>query len=770
METSPAGNQRQWATPSLVAAGCLLSGLVAGELLPIARLSYAIALGALALALGGSARRIGLGLAIGLTVSWCQPSPSAGLRAVDRSRPVVALVHQLAPWRLVGEQWRTVVRIERLRQRVRVWRPAAEVTLLLPGGDPPSGARWRLRGYLRRPPPLANGLPSVAGPWRLTVKSHRLLTTLAPRGYRDRGRIWLHARRAELAAAVDRAAGGRVGGALARALALGDRGTLPARWRRGLRRAGLAHVVALSGLHLGVVALWCSLLCRRRSAAVRWAVILITTLLYLAVAGASPSLLRSWLMVAAVGATTLARRPGRALHALSWAAAVLALASPGAVHDLAFQLTFAASAGILVAQRLLASGARQGGWRSVVAMSVGAQLATLPLAPVAFHWLPLWSWSWNLFLGPVIAAAIPLCLLWTAVAVVLPSLASATVGVLDLLAAALALPTVLPAKLAGGVPWAAGTLATLSLAGGLALLLVGCRRRSLTVALVAVVALAALALLGGTAGGITTPGRPSAACCSVHMLDVGQGDAVLLRDGGGALLVDGGGWRGPGVAERALLPSLARLGVRRLEVVVVSHADRDHCGGLVELIDYLPVGEIWLSPGVALAPCGRALTLVAGVTVRPLWRGAEARWRSWRFRVLNPWPGERGSGNEASLVLAARGGGRSLLLTGDIGQATEAGLFEVGDELLSANLLKVAHHGSRYSSSALFLRAVGPQLALISAGVGNSYGHPAGSVIERLETAKVLILSTDRVGQIGLEWTNSRQLTVTMPGSPRGAP
>ncbi|HRC86216.1 MAG TPA: ComEC/Rec2 family competence protein, partial [Thermoanaerobaculia bacterium] len=250
------------------------------------------------------------------------------------------------------------------------------------------------------------------------------------------------------------------------------------------------------------------------------------------------------------------------------------------------------------------------------------------------------------------------------------------------------------------------------------------------------------------------------------MLDVGQGDAVLLKDGRHGLLVDGGGWRRGDLGGSVLLPALLRQGLIGLEGAVLSHGDQDHCGGLLDLGSYLPLGTLWVGPdgSGAAAPAGggcRHELLAAGGPTATLVAGERLRWRSWSFEVLSPEAATRAAGNDASLVLQARAAdGLTVLLTGDIGAEVEARLLARFGPRLRAGVLKVAHHGSRFSSSPRFLAAVAPRLALISVGAGNLYGHPAASTLERLRSAGAQAWRTDVSGGVRVRLGSSGRLEI----------
>ncbi|MCZ6508931.1 MAG: DNA internalization-related competence protein ComEC/Rec2 [Acidobacteria bacterium] len=755
MEKAPAS----WIpTRSLVTALSLLAGVVLGQALACPALLPALALCGLGLALPTSWRYPVIALGLGLTLCWRTVAPGDLLPArIDVGRPLSLLVHQVGDWRLLDGRRHTRARLELLRQGATVIAWPVTVQLALPPGQRVAGSRWRLRGYLRRPAPLANGVPARRLPaWRVQVKSLRLIEVLPDRRPSAGLEALLRRWRGRTRQAVVRAAGLHPGGALARALVLGEATALPENWLRGLRRTGMAHVVALSGLHLGILAAWLVLLGRPLPRGWAAALVIVGTLLYLGLGGGRASLVRSWLMVAAAGAAALSGRSARSIHALAWTAAGLAALQPAAVQEVGFQLTFAASIGVILGSRWLPSR-----WpllpRSVaraLATTAGAQLATAPLALPVFHWLPLWAWAWNLALVPAVALAVPVSFIWVAAAVVWPAAASRAVSLLDALAGLISLPASLPAGWLGGIPWSAGAALSGLLACSVALVLARPRPAVLGLALLLVV---------GECGYRRALGETV-----VQFIDVGQGDAMLLRQEGAGLMVDGGGWRGPGVAERALLPTLGRAGIRELEVAIVSHGDGDHCRGLLELADYVPIREVWMAPGTALTPCGLQLALVPGIRVRPLWAGQEMTWRGWRFEVLNPLPGARGAGNEDSLVLRAQHGDRSLLLTGDIGHVTEHRILgRVAPGALRSTLLKVAHHGSSSSTSLSWLQAARPELAVISASRNNPFGHPAASVLSRLESQAIPVLRTDRSGQVEIRWPDVGRWRLATPGAPK---
>jgi competence protein ComEC len=221
--------------------------------------------------------------------------------------------------------------------------------------------------------------------------------------------------------------------------------------------------------------------------------------------------------------------------------------------------------------------------------------------------------------------------------------------------------------------------------------------------------------------------------------DVGQGDAIALRSGTHAILIDGGR------AER-ILPLLADRGIRTLDAVILSHAHPDHCEGLAAVLANYDVRSVWISPRRFRGDCAAQVLESARAPIHLVRDGDEltfgemhllAHVADSRFR--------RSPENNSSIVLHVRTGGRTFLLTGDIEKEAELWL---SDRTLRADVLKVAHHGSRSSTSQTFLDNVAPRLAVISCGRHNLFGHPHASVLEALDERNVRTWRTDRDGTV----------------------
>jgi competence protein ComEC len=260
---------------------------------------------------------------------------------------------------------------------------------------------------------------------------------------------------------------------------------------------------------------------------------------------------------------------------------------------------------------------------------------------------------------------------------------------------------------------------------------------------------------------------------AVNVLDVGQGDSIFASfPGGHTMLIDGGGLSGServggyrsgmDVGEEVVSPYLWSRGLKRIDVVALTHAHHDHLDGLLSVLQNFKVGELWIGRGEDNREF-RALLAEArsrGVPIVQKATGDIFRWNGVDGRVL--WPPDAiampKASNDDSLVMRLSDGNEHFLLTGDIEQHVEAKLVS-RQETLASDFLKVPHHGSKTSSTAAFLSAVAPRVAVFSVGRDNSFGQPAEAVVERYQAAGVRLLRTDEDGMVTAE-TDGQTLSV----------
>ncbi len=554
-------------------------------------------------------------------------------------------------------------------------------------------------------------------------------------------------------------------GALLAGLLLGERSALPPQSDEAFRRAGVYHILAVSGFNVALLAgaVFGGLAIGgipRRGAAVVAAVVLVGFAL---VVGGQPSVLRATVMGLLLLAALLLDRESQLLNALALAVLALLLWRPGDLWEPGFQLSFAATAGIVyLTPRLTAAMAERGwpGWlATAVAVSVGAQAAVTPLMLAHFNQLSLIGVGANLAVVPLAGVATTLGMLALLVELVWGPLAALLFQTLWLILLILRALVWIAAAVPAAMVHLPAPGAVTMIAWYAALLLAPAAvvsrriRAGVGVLLVTVAGLSVWPWL-----------RPTETMLRVTFLDVGQGDAALIElPEGPRLLVDGGpgGARRFDVGERVLAPFLWNRPLGHLDAVALSHWDGDHSGGLATVLTRFSVGEFWESGRPPRAGAEETVAALARSRVprrvlgagRRLWLGHAL------ITVLGPAPGPPLAANDQSLVLRLDWRGLSLLLVGDLGARGEALLLERGGPL-RVLALKVAHHGSRFSSSASFLQAARPLLAVVSVGARNPFHHPSPEALGRLEAEGARVYRTDRDGAVILE-TDGRMLRVT---------
>ncbi len=571
---------------------------------------------------------------------------------------------------------------------------------------------------------------------------------------------------------------------------------------------GASHVVAISGWNIAIVAASVAALgggLARRGRAVLTATAIV---LYVAFAGASASVVRAAAMAAVVLVARESGRAGRAAAALGWAALLLLLVDPHLVTDAGFQLSTLATAGILAWATPLGawlSGASRGrvpGWLiECLAVSLAAQASTLPVVLMTFGRLAIVSPVVNLAIVPLVAPAM------AASAVALGGGFVTMIGAPALVATLLGLPAwFLLSAMVGiveataSLPFASATLEPpWNVAAGLTTALVpaavvGARRRlrsaphraspassvaspptaahgrpaSRRRAQRTVVAAVAVSLV---AVGLAIAHRPDGST-RVTVLDVGQGDAILIEGGRGArMLVDGG----PD-PDRLIIELDERLPPwdRRIDVVVLTHPHEDHVAGLALLLARYRIGRVFepgmRGPGPGYAAWDAELAAVGAPARGLLVTGDRLAVDDLHFDVLWPDPGrvplEPPDGgrsiNDVSIVLLGEVGGRRILLTGDVEDDVDPLLAARG--LPPVDFLKVAHHGSGTASTVAFLGVVEPAVAVVSAGADNPYGHPARSTLDHLAATGAAVFRTDTDGPVEVVFANGG-MTVRSTGA-----
>jgi competence protein ComEC len=575
---------------------------------------------------------------------------------------------------------------------------------------------------------------------------------------------------------------------LARGFVLGDDEHIDPATVEDFRRAGLSHLLAVSGQNVALLALLAMPLLAALGMPLRTRLLWILAMIavYVPLAGGGPSIVRAGVMGALSLLATLAGRRSSRLYALVVAALVTLAIDPGIAADVGWQLSFAAVLGILALavplRGAIAGRIGRRGWRGPLAegaaVTVAATLATAPLIAFHFEALSTMTLVANLLALPAVAPAMWLGML-VSIGAQVPGFPAA---VPNTLAAPLLAYIATVARWCGRPDWAylRVHLELDGLVASYALLVVAAlgipavlRRRRLSVlrrisapssegrnsfsfssrdkalrsgrrrGLVAVVVL--LVVLGLT--DLATNGDGSTPLplrgLRVTVLDVGQGDAILLQPPGAAPVLVDGGPPGDGLAAK-----LSDVGVDALGFAVVTHEEADHAGGIEELLGHFPVGTLLYA---RLSRQLRAEAEAAGADPTRLAAGGTIRSGGLRLEVL--WPPVElladplgaADPNSQALVLLARWRKFSMLLTAD----AEAG--EVPINPGPVDVLKLAHHGSDDPELGALLDQARPRLAVISVGGGNSYGHPTPATLAELAAHEILTLRTDEAGNIVID-------------------
>ena len=520
----------------------------------------------------------------------------------------------------------------------------------------------------------------------------------------------------------------------------------PEQWAR-YAKSGTSHLMAISGLHVGLAAAVtyvCTLFSlglfryggNNRDVAVCAA--LLTAAGYALISGLAVPALRATLMLAMIAAVLLRRRYPRPLLILCAACLVIVILDPLATMAPGFKLSFAAVMLLLwLANRLTPLAAVPGlrrpasALRSLWTMQLILLLGLLPLTVLMFHRIAVVAPLMNLLAVPLFSfLTVPLVLIGVVLVGPLQPLGD---GALHAAAASIELLEWLVGK-SLLLPYADMTTATIEQGAWLYLLL----------PLMWVVAppgwpgryvawLAALALT------LYRPGGPGEGCADVAVLDVGQGLAVVVQTHEHVVVFDTGPsfFSGSNMGDRVVLPYLAGRGIRRIDKLIVSHADIDHAGGAPALLAALAVDEVLAGEPVASI----------GVETQACVSGMRWRWDGVLFRFLHPDVDAPGEGNDASCVLLIETGTHRLLVTGDIEASAERRLLS-GHRLPSVDVVTVPHHGSRTSSSDSFVTALSPSVAIVSAGYNNRWGFPKDDVVARWRHAGADVLQTAVSGAI----------------------
>ncbi len=521
-------------------------------------------------------------------------------------------------------------------------------------------------------------------------------------------------------------------------LLLGTRTELPPATLDDFRRAGVYHVLAVSGFNVALVAsaTFAAAMLAGASRRIGAVAAIVVVVGFAAVVGPQASVLRAAIMGVLVLAALLLERDASVVNSLALAALVILAIRPNDLVDPGFQLSFAATAGIVLAPM------PHGAIAAALAVSLAAQLAVLPISLTHFNQVSVVGIVANLGVVPLagIATVVGLVavVLATASDVVAAPLYDAVWPVLLALRAVVRMAAAVPGALVHlpAPHWTATVTYVVALLSGIVAWRTRHARRPTSRAAAGLALVSLTIAVAIAAWPVLHPGDDR---LRIAILDVGQGDAIVIQSPDRRTMLVDAGAGGPGrldIGERVVAPFLWNRGVLGLAAAIATHDDVDHAGGMASIrrLFRIEAGERDVAAGQHrwLGPVGVSF-----------------------FR----WGEAGGPRNDQSLVIRVQYVDASFLLMADAGRVVERAILDRYPRL-SATVLKVAHHGARSATTAEFLDGIRPRLAVLSVGARNAYHHPSPLTLARLDAAAAAVYRTDRDGAILLE-TDGRVLEVT---------
>ena len=531
----------------------------------------------------------------------------------------------------------------------------------------------------------------------------------------------------------------------AKALLLGDRTDIDYETSTAFKVSGISHIIAVSGMHVSILFGLVYFLSGKRRLMTA-AIGVPAVLLFAAMVGFTPSVTRAAIMQCLVMGALLFGKEYDPPTALGFSALVMLLGNPLTASSVSFQLSFCCMAGIFtlgepvnvwLSERLV--GKLGKGISASVSLSLGACVFTTPLTAVYFGTVSLIGVVTNLLTLWVVSFVF-----YGIMAVCAAGFFSAALA--SVLAAVVAWPiryVLGAAKLMAGLPLAAVYTKSGYIVAWLVFcyVLLGiflCMKKKPAVLFAGLMGLLLCLCVG------LSWAEPMLDECRMTMLDVGQGQAILLQSGGKSWLVDCGGDYDEDAAD-VTAETLLSQGIFRLDGVILTHYDGDHAGGVDELLTRIQVDAVLLPHSLDQNGVGDTLRDMVGDGVITVKEDMAITFDGGEIALFAPF--SYNSGNESSMCVLFRTENCAILITGDMGQTGERLLLKYHD-LPQVDVLVVGHHGSKTSTSVELLQTVRPRYTFISVGENNFYGHPVQSVLDRLAEFGCIIYRTDEDGTI----------------------
>ncbi len=581
-------------------------------------------------------------------------------------------------------------------------------------------------------------------------------------------RKWIESRFADY---LDPAETGLLLGLLA-----GDRSGIPEALRSDFQRSGLVHVLAISGFHVVLLAGILMIFLKATGLPLRAVRIIAVALLflYIPVTGGSPAVRRAVLMFSVPQIGALFQRPANTMNSLGVALILILLPEPGILWNPGFQLSVAATAGILIGSPLNPfanfpeSLKKNKLWNTLRAFAIDptyvtlcATLATAPFLVHHFKTLSPMAWLGNIVVVPGISWGMQAGLF-------------ALISPIDFLrehfcyAASFFLRLAsLLTRLISDSSIASVTIGPFSpailLLIGFALTFIPAIRRN---RIARIYCVSCLALFAGIFC-YNSYAKAMHPTWKLTTIDVGQGDSHLVEAPSGRhFLVDAGDNSRQDSGKDIIVPFLHHIGVRELDALIITHPDKDHFGGAKSILKTFPVKELWASDCAIKErkPEWQQVIQEArkrNIPIRKIHRGILWKETYFEMQTIHPRNDICVEANEGSITLRLKGLGHSAVLTGDLTVKGEKEIMKT-DAYLKSDVLKLGHHGSKTSSSVPFLNAVNPTYALIPSGKNNRFRHPSKEVVQRLDSLNIPYINTAERGSISITFSEDTTIIQTM--------
>ena len=558
---------------------------------------------------------------------------------------------------------------------------------------------------------------------------------------------------------------------LAVGIMIGDKGELDDEIITDFKNSSLTHMLAVSGAHISYVILGLSLLLKKTSSRLKKIFIICFLIFFVGVTNFTPSVQRASIMAILMMVSPMLYRRHDTYTSIAFSCLIILIINPYSILDIGFQLSFGGTLGIiLLYNNLTQKFKNQGKIRqyifSSICVSACANLIITPVMAFNFNTISLTFWISNLLAGSFLGIIIIFGFFVYIIAqLCFPIAQIVSIPLKYLISILLSI-----AKYCSRIPFSSITIRTpylfeiLIYYSILYVLFNYIRLKKYTKNIISMCLV--FVLIANSVMYMQNHGN-----MMIYFIDVGQGDSTLINTARNkTVLIDGGGSESSSfdVGEKTLLPYLLDRKITVLDFVIISHFDSDHCGGILFLMEHMKIKNIIISKqGKESANYSKFKSIVMdkGISVKFVKKGDRVKIDNTTYLDVlfpsNDFISENILNNN-SIVAKICYNNFSILFTGDIEEIAENELCTKYENTnkLEANILKVAHHGSKTSSTTEFVKLVRPQIALIGVGEKNKFGHPNDGVIQRLKNDNVKIYRTDKMGEISLRINNKGEIKV----------